>query len=367
MSLSDTQLTIYQGQAGFLQLQPEWSALAQCHATHFLHFPAWYDARLQAVVSSNQLVFCALRQANELIGVIPFERITIKKGPISISALSLGYANEMGLCDCLMPEAQGVSLNLVQRSLRQAGVKFRFLKFDCMSDGSMAADWLRSFRLPSKTSHVTKYLDLSGGREAFYSGYSAKFNRNMRRKLKKTAELGSLQIERFRNQEALSAFDEFLRLEDSGWKGREGTSILKQPDKLKYYQILTQGMSDDGVLSVNLLKIDDRYIAAQVGVLVNNTLNLLKIAYDESYSEISPGYLLIDGLVAEKDHPDFVEKISFVTGVDWIDRWKPQTHAVRVAYTTQYPLLDNLLGRVLERTQQKKEQAAGQKLQPTTT
>ena len=88
---------------------------------------------------------------------------------------------------------------------------------------------------------------------------------------------------------------------------------------------------------------------AQIGILIRGVLNLLKIAYDEGYSEVSPGYLLIDNLITEPDDDHYISKISFVTGVDWIDRWKPQCESVRVAYTTQLAFVDHMLGRVIEK------------------
>lgn len=349
MSHTNIHLTVVKGQQGFEQLQPQWRHLAQQRGTHFLHFPAWYQARLAVMPEPDRLWFVSVCQGAELKGVIPLEQIAVAKGPLKISAVTLAYANEMGLCDLFLPEPELLSLPALMHAVRDAGIRFRFFKFDCISDSSMAAGWLRSTALPTKASHVTKYLDLSAGRDQFYGGYSSKFKRNMRRKLKKANEMGEVQVERYYNQSALEAFDTFLQLENSGWKGREGTSIAQQPDKLQYYRTLAQGYSDDGVLSVNVLTIGGTPVAAQIGILIRGVLNLLKIAYDEGYSEVSPGYLLIDNLITEPDDDHYISKISFVTGVDWIDRWKPQCESVRVAYTTQLAFVDHMLGRVIEK------------------
>ena len=141
----------------------------------------------------------------------------------------------------------------------------------------------------------------------------------------------------------MEPFEIFMRLEDSGWKGQNKTSIIQQPAKLRYYRELTSSYAEDGVLAVNLLKLGDEYIAAQVGVQIGKTLYLLKIAYNEAYSDISPGYLLIDGLISEQESDDFLEKISFVTGVGWIDRWKPSAEVVRVAYDGGSEIVNSLI------------------------
>ncbi|BFM08958.1 GNAT family N-acetyltransferase [Halioxenophilus aromaticivorans] len=349
MSQSKIQLTLHRGVEGFADIQADWSQAAQGQASHFLHFPAWYGAHLATVAEPQNLLFAVARQDQQLRAVIPLQQAKLKLGPLSVPGVSLAYANEMGLCDGLIPEDIDLPVAQLLAELKRAGLKFRLFKLDCISQSSHAARWIAGSQLPNKNSHVTKFLDLSAGREQFYAGYSSKFNRNMRRKLKKAQEQGEIVIERYRNAEAAAAFDTFLQLEDSGWKGREGTSIAQQPNKLKYYQALIQGFSADGVLSVNVLTLAGKPIAAQVGVQINSTLNLLKIAYDESHSDISPGYLLIDGLIAEPDSEHYLSKVSFVTGVDWIDRWKPQCEAVKVAYASNNWLVDSALKRYLSR------------------
>ncbi len=349
MSVQDTQLSLHMGVEGLAEIYSDWNAAVSAAGSHFLHFPAWYQAQLQVMDQPQELLFVAVRRQGELFGVLPLQMTRLKLGPLSMAGVSLAYANEMGLCDAFLPAGIELPLAQLRQVLGQHGLRFRLMKFDCISVSSMAAGWIQAFNLPCKSSHVTKFLDVSAGREQFYSGYSSKFNRNMRRKLKKANEHGEVAIERYRNEQALVAFDTFLQLEDSGWKGREGTSIAQQPEKLRYYRALTQGYSDAGVLSVNVLTLEGKPVAAQVGVLVSGTLNLLKIAYDEAYSEISPGYLLIDGLIAESDESHFLNKISFVTGVDWIDRWKPQCETVNVAYSFGNGCLDALLKRYLMR------------------
>jgi len=347
MSTTEFQLALHRGAAGFAKLQSQWSQLAKAKGNHFLHFPAWYHAQLETCDNPEQLLFVEISRAGQLQGVISLEATHIKAGPINIPALALAYANEMGLCDLFLPEPGNLQLRDLYKVLRTGGYRSLLMKFDCIRAGSFARQWIAAAELPTKHSHFTKYLDLSAGREQFYNSYSSKFNRNMRRKLKKAQEMGQVTVERFKNDAAIDAFNEFLRLEDSGWKGKDGTSIAKQPKKLRYYQLLTESFSRDGVLAVNLLKIGDVNVAAQVGVHIGSTLYLLKIAYDESYSEVSPGYLLIDGLITDIADPNYIAKLSFVTGVDWIDRWKPSSEEVLVAYDCKTGLVNGLLNNYL--------------------
>ena len=326
------EIRVSSGKDGFTSLECDWSKLAALYGHHFLHFPAWYAARLAVMESPNNLIFAALYSQDKLHGVVSLQQRKIVLAGVAIPSLELAYPNEMGLCDFLL--SPGVTLNLgdLNRALRRSGYYYFGIKFTGAGVASCAYSQLSKARLPRKLSHCTKFLDVQRGRTSFYEGYSSKFKRNIRRKRSKALESGNLDVRRFKNTEAVRAFQDFLRLESSGWKGREATSIAQQSDKLLYYNTLIESYSNDGVHVVNLLYLNDRVIAAQLGVQVATVLYLLKIAYDEECADISPGYLLIDELITELDDPNFLSKISFVTGVGWIDRWKPSEECVCVYF-----------------------------------
>lgn len=336
------------GREGFESLASAWSALARSFGFHFLHFPAWYAARLSVLEEPNRLIFVALYSNQQLCGVIVFEQTTIGRGAFSLPSLELAYTNEMGLCDCLL--APGVALNFpsIKKALKPINQPYFGMRFGGVSASSCIAQRLQNNSLPVKPSHVTKFLDNQKGRQHFYEGYSTKFKRNLRRKRNKALEQGSLNVKSFRNDQAVEAFKIFLELEASGWKGREATSIVQQPDKLCYYQTLVESYSSDGVLAVNLLYLGDQVIAGQIGVQIGTTLYLLKIAYDENFSAISPGYLLIDELITELDEENYLSKISFVTGVGWIDRWKPSEEPVAVYFDSGFDSINWVIKRLLK-------------------
>ncbi len=132
--------------------------------------------------------------------------------------------------------------------------------------------------------------------------------------------------------ELAAAFEDFLVVEDSGWKGEGGTSIRKQPKKLAYYQRLLEFYGGLGICQINILYLADTAIAAQFGVRVGQRLFLLKIGFREDFAAISPGYLILYKLIEQSAAQGQIASVSFVTGVTWIDRWHPRHIPVGIFY-----------------------------------
>ena len=190
-------------------------------------------------------------------------------------------------------------------------------------------------RLPGvvKFSRQSKYLTIEGDYDHWMARYSKKFLRNLRRKQNNLHAKGTARFELVTEKASLNgAFDHFLQVEDSGWKGGDGTSIAKQPDKLNYYRQVLTAFGESGQAAIHLLWLDDRCIGGQFGVHVGTTFYLLKIGYDEQFSPESPGLLLVDNLIKEACQRGDIARISFVTGLDWMDAWKPSQEPVLNTY-----------------------------------
>ena len=188
--------------------------------------------------------------------------------------------------------------------------------------------------MPVRLSHSSKYLDFSAGADEFWGGYSKKFVKGLLKKARKAEQLGNLRLECARDTEALeAAFSIFLGVEDSGWKGEKGTSIIKQPEKLAYYKTLLSEYGKARSCQINVLWVGEQPIAAQFGIVAGDTLHLLKIGFDEQFSDVSPGYLILEQLVNHLAGEGSINRISFVTGVGWIDRWKPSGVNIGVFYS----------------------------------
>lgn len=153
-----------------------------------------------------------------------------------------------------------------------------------------------------------------------------KLRRNLRRLRKQMEAEGALRTECVHHIDELpTAFEHFLQTEASGWKGEgnSGTAIQGVPGLSEFYRSLLRSNSLQLQPMINLLWLDDRCAAAQFCLRTGDCLSILKIGFDESFAQYSPGSLLLED-VLKHARDDGVERLSLVTCPEWSIRWHPQ-------------------------------------------
>lgn len=338
-----TRLQVFVGTEGFGQIKTQWSNLAQAHGSHFLHFPGWYEAQLKNQSHSDHICFLAVFvHDNQLTAVLPFERVWLKKGKLKLPILQLYYPNEMGVNDVVAQTPLREHRQAIQNVLREQLPWFAYIRWQCVLARGWAATFLKPTEQPRVTHH-SKFIEFPGGAEAFWATHSSKFRKGLQKKLRKAEQQSEVRLLCETRAEALpEVFEQFLEVEDSGWKGESGTSVVKQPAKLAYYRSLLSSYGEQGLCQINILYFGQEPVAAQFGVKVHDTLYLLKIGYKEAYREVSPGHLLLYQLVNFGAQNKAFNRVSFVTGVDWIDRWHPKLDPVGIFYSSSGSWLSGL-------------------------
>jgi CelD/BcsL family acetyltransferase involved in cellulose biosynthesis len=81
-------------------------------------------------------------------------------------------------------------------------------------------------------------------------------------------------------------------IEDSGWKGAAGTSVLKAPGRFAFHLEEAREIAKIGALQLSFLEIQGRPIAFEYGWNCKGVHCAFKIGYDESFAELTPGQLL---------------------------------------------------------------------------
>ncbi len=92
---------------------------------------------------------------------------------------------------------------------------------------------------------------------------------------------------------APDAAESFLRLEDAGWKGRAGTSMLERPGEADLLRDAVALAADAGTLRLLVLAGPDGALATQIDLVCGDTHFHWKTAYDERWQRMSPGRLLL--------------------------------------------------------------------------
>src|SRR6185436_9130396 len=123
----------------------------------------------------------------------------------------------------------------------------------------------------------------------------------------------------------LEAYETFLGIEASGWKGERGerTAIRLVPEAHAFFGELIRQRSADFAPEIMLLARGDRAIAGQYTVRLAGCRYVLKIGYDERERLLSPGQTLM-AIVAQEACAGGLASLNLVTGVAWHGAWRPR-------------------------------------------
>lgn len=127
--------------------------------------------------------------------------------------------------------------------------------------------------------------------------YKSQFwSKSMRRDQRKLERrLGDRGQFRFEESNPDSDFAElandFLRIEDSGWKGEQGTSLKSNRDTESFYHELIELSARNGNVRFVSLVLEEKRIGMLLDLRSAGTIYSYKSAYDHDYKDLFPGKL----------------------------------------------------------------------------
>jgi CelD/BcsL family acetyltransferase involved in cellulose biosynthesis len=114
---------------------------------------------------------------------------------------------------------------------------------------------------------------------------------------------------------------ELLRIESSGWKGRQGSAIVHRPRLARFFRDYAHRAAREGTLRLFFLSLNGQNIAAQMLAETGGRLWQFKIGYDERWSRWSPGRLLMFDILRWA-HEQGLEAVEYLGhGGGWQTRW----------------------------------------------
>lgn len=170
--------------------------------------------------------------------------------------------------------------------------------------------------------------------EAYFAARSRNHRRYVRKHERLLAEAGGAQLmllESFEQVSVETALAEALAVEDSGWKGAEGTSILRSPRAAAFFAAQAHALAGAGQLRVALLKhgANGAAMACAYGFEAGGRFGLSKIGYDERFAELAPGQMLIYELLRELSRRRPGTVVDFLGPLnEGLARWSTHTYTV---------------------------------------
>ncbi len=167
--------------------------------------------------------------------------------------------------------------------------------------------WLRAMFKPRRD--ADKYIQ----------SISTTHHRNeWRRQERRLAEHGLLTYDSLGPSDDVKPWlDEFVKLEMSGWKGREGTAFGCDERHLKWLTEVAAQAHNRGRLMILALRLDGKAIAMRINLVSPPGSYAFKIAFDENFSKFSPGVLL---------ELQNIRRLHDIPAIEWMDSVAVSNH-----------------------------------------
>lgn len=140
----------------------------------------------------------------------------------------------------------------------------------------------------------------------FENSVRGKKRKELRRQKSRLSELGALSFERQSDATNLAEWiQEFLILENAGWKGDEGSALICSAETRNLFSDALTGAAAQNKLERLTYRLDGRPIAMLINFHVAGGSFSFKTAFDEDLSRFSPGVLLQIENFDMLSRPDF--------------------------------------------------------------
>jgi CelD/BcsL family acetyltransferase involved in cellulose biosynthesis len=292
------------------RIEHEWEELTK-HGEFSEPFfqPYWFRAFMETFHGGKPAPFVLVREGEELKGILPLMRSRRFWGRFparSLQSLSgihscrFDFICESRNKDKIAEAAwraleDDTSWTVIEAQSVPEGGGFEALMRHADRNGYLVARW---------PTLVSPYLNLPVGAKDGLQNCPARYKKDRNRvksKLNKLREQGEVTFEVLEHFDE-EFFQEFLRLEGAGWKGKAGGAIRCNGVIVDFYrQMLTRADAKNHV-RMCALKLNGERIAMELSLVSNNRCYSPKIAYDEELAKFGPGQVM--ALLAIQDLAD---------------------------------------------------------------
>jgi CelD/BcsL family acetyltransferase involved in cellulose biosynthesis len=294
-------------------LAEEWDDLAdRTNASLFLR-PGWFGPWRRAF-GRGRLEIIAARDGRRLAGLAAFERRrTLLRSPTNWHS---------------PPWAPVAEDDDVLRALTRRMVQLArpWLSLEFLDAGGAAFEACRdatdSCRRRIYELEQSPYIVVSGSWEEYQQRLSSKRRANLNRLWRRLNEQGDVEFEVRDGAEELGALlEEGFKVEESGWKGEQGTAINSAPETRRFYQEIAAWAASRGALRLGFLRLDGRALAFDLAVEEGGAHALLKTGFVSEWRSSAPGVLLRERMI-EQCFGRGLETYDFLgDATEWKQEW----------------------------------------------
>lgn len=302
-------------------VRDEWHVLSATTQSPLLDHDWWWCCA-RALHPTNSLRIVMVRDGDRLVAAAPL---------VAVDRLGFRRLEFIGMHTLNEPSgllySSEAALEALLRALVSLGVPFALARLEARSLTSrllsslVAAPGLVIVR----TSASSLSVPLRGNWSEFEQLLSHRARVSLPRLHRRAGRLGPVRSETLSPSpdEVEGLLQVVMQVEASGWKGRNGSAISLRPDLRKFFSEYSRSAASAGRLRISLLWFGERVAAVQLGVVAHRKWWQLKIAYDESMGEHSPGLQLTHAVIQRAFDEDLAAFEFLGSAEAWEELWNP--------------------------------------------
>ena len=308
----------------FRAIKDTWSDLMSKSSIDNLYLTHnWIDPYIRNCCNGDKLVILTVFDDSVLVGIAP---LMIKKhsfmGIIVKSVCFIG-TGESDRMDFIIGAPKEKCVLFIMDYLININKDWDFLDFQEIPEHSGIAEtieeWINLRKLKSISTFRDRafFINLSSNADFLLNKVSKKLHTKMTKLNKKVR--GNLEFRRYMpNELKESFFSDIQFIAKRSWKAEKQKSIFLKERTRDFHRELFSDFAESGYLDVSILRLDDMPIAYTYNFLYNNRLYNYSIEFDNKYSHISPGSILMLWIIKDSVSRG-VKEIDFGRGEE---EWK---------------------------------------------
>lgn len=344
MSLPTATWTIveYHGHTGLERLEDDWRRLyAASPSRSSYHAYEAHRAYAELLCDApEKLRYLALTDGCQVRAICVLEAKLERTLGVPIPVWRVTYQPHSPLGDVICPEDEArrtVVPALIRYLRHHAGGRHLLILGPLPKDSALwdGLDRLHPSEYCVEQPMSSFVFDCTKPFEDHVAGWSRSFRRDLRRHRQKLKALGEVRYVSRSEEPALGeAFQEFLDVEASGWKGEAGTrsAIRFRGRQPGFFGALASLNHDGDHCEINALYADGRCLASQFCMLTGREYGLHKSGYEEAFSRLSPGQLLIEQTLKRCCEDTAIDRFSLVSDSAWQRSWHPDSLPLSQGY-----------------------------------
>ena len=170
------------------------------------------------------------------------------------------------------------------------------------------------------------------GKAYLEQSVSSSTRKKLRQHRRRLSEQGALTTVIVSEPKAVrAALEEFLTLEASGWKGRQGTALLNDEADAAFMRGAVGALAERERASIHSLYLDGKPVSMQIVVRSGAAAFTWKTTYDEALHDFSPGALLFE---------DYTTTLLMDKSVAFVDSCSFDDSGFMSAWTERQPIAE---------------------------